>query len=581
MLTHLPQNAEDTFLDFAAWTSINELARPWLEDVAAQPSKVEGQEAALDAIVKAIDPGIATPYVQRLFVGRKIDAAGSGPWIELIGKAGTADEASLLYQSLINDASLQPATRQRVARALAEAGTRNVRPNGDLSGLGALLTYQTEPKLLIECVRLAGQWKLVQFVPKLGDFAGREKEAALRQAAIAALRAIGQQPSLAALRSLTAEARPSVVRRDALPALAILAPGEAYKAIPSVFAQIKTKQEAAAVWTNLFQIGGFSQRLAKEFPKGLSAEHLAAALQSARSLGRGGVALVKTIEPLTGATTGPRNYEAEIAAIINTIKLGADPADGEIHYRKAGCTLCHAIGGAGGHLGPDLSSIGASAPLDYIIESVLNPAAKVKEGYHAFSFKMKDGSLMTGIPARENATELFIRPGPGVEIPILKANIVSRDNIGSIMPAGLSDGILGVSKRNFYAFLGEIGKPGPFDASKGNVARLWIFDDQPPGALAKSAAPTPVYTLVNGQLTKEFNPGRLYATARLTAAAATKKPLVLTGVKAAWLDGKSIDLKDGASAAPIAAGNHSLTVEVDGNAPYFKAQCDDASFLGD
>ena len=105
--------------------------------------------------------------------------------------------------------------------------------------------------------------------------------------------------------------------------------------------------------------------------------------------------------------------------------------------------------------------------------------------------------------------------------------------------------------------------------------------DQPPGALAKSAAATPVYTLVNGQLTKEFNPGRLYATARFTAAAATKKPLVLTGVKAAWLDGKAIDLKEGAYAAAIAAGNHELTVEVDGNAPYFRAQCDDASFLGD
>ena len=581
VLAHLPKNTEDTFLDFAAWTSINELARPWLEDVAAQPSKVEGQEAALDAIVKAIDPGIATPYVQRLFVGRKIDAAGTGPWIELIGKAGTPDEASLLYQSLINDTSLQPATRQRVARALAEAGTRNVRPNGDLSGLGALLNYQTEPQLLIECVRLTGQWKLVQFVPKIGDFAGREKEAALRQTAIAALRTIGQQPSLAALRSLTAEARPSVVRRDALPALAVHAPGEAYKAIPSVFAQIKKKEEAAAVWTNLFQVGGFSQRLAKEFPKGLSAEHLAAALQSARSLGRGGVALVKTIEPLTGAKTGPRDYSAEIAGMIDTIKKGADPADGEIHYRKNGCALCHAIGGAGGKLGPDLSSIGASAPLDYIIESVLNPAAKVKEGYHGFSFKMKDGSQMVGIPARENATELFIRPGPGIELAILKANIVSRDNIGSIMPAGLADGITGVSRRNFYAFLGEIGKPGPFDASKGNVARLWVFDDQPPGALAKSAAPTLVYTLVNGQLTKEFNPGRLYATARFTAAAATKKPLVLTGVKAAWLDGKPIDLKSGASTASIPAGNHALTVEVDGNAPHFKAQCDDASFLGD
>lgn len=581
VLTHLPKNAEDTFLDFAAWTSINELARPWLEDVAAQPAKVEGQEASLDAIVKAIDPGIATPYVQRLFVGRKIDAAGAGPWIELIGKAGTAEEAGLLYQSLINDASLQPATRQRVARALAEAGTRNVRPNGDLAGLGALLTYQTEPKLLIECVRLAGQWKLVQFVPKIGDFAGREKETTLRQTAIAALRVIGQQPSLAALRSLTAEARPSAVRRDALPALAVHAPGEAYKAIPSVFAQIKTKEEAAAVWTNLFQIGGFSQRLAKDFPKGLSPEHLAGALQAARSLGRGGVALVKAIEPLTGAKAGPRDFAAEIAGMIDTIKKGADPADGEIQYRKAGCTLCHAIGGAGGKLGPDLSSLGASAPLDYVIESVLNPASKVKEGYHAFSFKMKDGSLMTGIPARETATELFIRPGPGVELPILKANIVGKENIGSIMPAGLADGLTGVSRRNFYAFLGEIGKPGPFDASKGNVARLWVFDDQPPGALAKSAAATPVYTLVNGQLPKEFNPGRLYATARFTAAAKTAKPLVLTGAKAAWLDGQAIDLKSGVYAAAIPAGNHTLTVEVDGNAPYFKAQCDDASFLGD
>ena len=581
VLANLPKDAADNFLDFAAWTSINELARPWLEDVAAQPAKVVGHEAELDAIVKAIDPGIATPYVQRLFAGRKIDAAGTGPWIELVGKAGTADEATLLFRALMDDASLQASTRHRIAFALVEAANRNVRPAGDLAALGKLLRYETERNLLITSVRLAGQWKLVQFVPQLGDFAGREKDAELRRTAVAALRTIGQQASLKALRSLTAAERPSVVRRDALPAFAVHAPGEALKAIPSVFAQIKDKQAAAAAWLALFQQAGFAQRLAKEFPQGLSVEHYAAALQSARSLGRGGVPLVKAIEPLAGAKSGPRDYSAEINGLIDTIKKGADPADGEIHYRKNGCALCHAIGGAGGKLGPDLSSLGASAPLDYIIESVLNPAAKVKEGYHGFSFKMKDGSQMVGIPARENATELFIRPGPGVELPLLKANIVSRDNIGSIMPAGLVDGLTGVPRRNLFAFLGEIGKPGPFDASKGNVARLWVFDDQPPGALAKSAAATPVYTLVNGQLPKEFNPGRLYATARLTAAAATSKPLLLTGVKAAWLDGKAIDLKSGAYAASLPAGDHTLTVEVDGKAPYFKAQCDDASFLGD
>ena len=188
---------------------------------------------------------------------------------------------------------------------------------------------------------------------------------------------------------------------------------------------------------------------------------------------------------------------------------------------------------------------------------------------------------MTGIPARETATELFIRPGPGVELPILKANIVSRENIGSIMPAGLIDGLDFVVRRNLIAFLGEIGKPGAFDASKSNVARLWVFNDQPPGALAKSAAPTPVYTLVNGQLPKEFNPGRLYASARFTTAARSSKPLILIGVKAAWLDDQAVSLKNGQSNASISAGNHVLTVEVDAASPYFKAQCDDASFLGD
>jgi putative heme-binding domain-containing protein len=582
VLANLPKNAADTFLDFAAWSSINELARPWLEEIAANPSKVNGQETQLDAVVQAIDPGVATPYIQRLFIDRKIDKDGNGPWIELIGKAGTATEATLLYQALINDASLKPSTRLRAAAALIEAArSRNVRPNGDLAGIGEFLGDKTPRDLRLAAVRLVGQWKLASLIGRIGySLGGNETDGELRFAAVEAMRMTGQQISLKILRDLTSAERPAEVRLTALPALAVHAPEEALKAIPSIFGQIKSRQQATQAWTQLFQIGSFSPRLAKNFPRGLSPDNVAAALQAARSLGRGGIALVKAIEPLTGGASAGRNYAGEIAGMINSIKLGADPADGEIHYRKAGCTLCHAIGGAGGRLGPDLSSLGASAPLDYIIESVLNPAAKVKEGYHAFSFKMKDGSVMTGIPARENATEIFIRPGPGVEIPLVKANILSRENIGSIMPAGLVDGLEFVPRRNLMAFLGEIGKPGPFDASKSNVARLWLFDDQPPGALAKSAPATPVYTLVNGQLTKEFNPGRLYATARLTTATPTSKPLLLTGVKAAWLDGKALEIKNGQSTAVISAGNHELTVEVDGTAPYFKAQCDDASFLG-
>jgi putative heme-binding domain-containing protein len=370
------------------------------------------------------------------------------------------------------------------------------------------------------------------------------------------------------------------VRRGALIGLSVHAPAEALQILPGVFAQLK-KDEAVRTWQELFTHAAFAGRLAKNFPADLSPDTYASALQAARGMGRGGKALVDALTPLTGAKAGARDYAAEVNAMVAAVKKGADPTEGEMVYRQNGCALCHAIGGAGGKLGPDLSSIGASAPLDYVIESVLNPASKVKEGYHGFAFTMKDGSVFNGIPARETATEVIIRPGPGVELPVTKANIVKRENIGSLMPAGLVDGLAYVPKRSLFAFLGEIGKPGPFDASKANVARLWVFDDQPPGALAKSAAPTPVYTLINGQLPKAFNPGRLYASARFTASAAATKPLQLTGAKAAWLDGKPLELAAGAAKATIAAGNHTLTVEVDGAAPFFKAQCDDVTFLGD
>ena len=580
ILDNLPNNPEDNFLDFAAWTSGNEVAQTWFKAIVAQPDLLNGREAKLDRLVKTADPVVSGPHIQALFKGRTIDAAGSGPWIELIGKAGGEAELTQLFGLLTKENALQPAARVRAAGALVDAAlTRNVRPTGDLAALGAL--FQSDNRdLRLAAVRLSGSWKLASSVPEIAKLAGQEKDPAARDFAFKALRDIGQQASVNALKSLAAEAQPLSVRRGALIGLSVHAPAEALKVLPAIFAQLK-KNEAVSTWQELFTNAAFAARLAKDFPKGLTTETYASALQAAKGSGRTGKALVDVLTPLTGGKAGERDYNAEVNSMVTALKRGADPVEGEIVYRKSGCALCHAIGGAGGKLGPDLSSIGASAPIDYIVESVINPASKIKEGYHGFAFTMKDGSVLTGIPARETTSDIIIRPGPGVELPVSKANLVKRENIGSLMPAGLVDGLEFVPKRSLYAFLGEIGKPGPFDTSKNNVARAWTFQDQPPGALAKSGAPATIYSLINGQLLKEFNPGRLYAEARFTASAATTKPLLLTGVKAAWIDGKPLELKDGKSTVIVAAGNHSLVVEPDLTSPYFKAQWDDVTFLGD
>ncbi len=70
-----------------------------------------------------------------------------------------------------------------------------------------------------------------------------------------------------------------------------------------------------------------------------------------------------------------KKYSAEeIAALVADVKAKGDPHRGEAIYRRAGlqCMKCHAVGGAGGKVGPDLVSVGTSAQVDYLIESLVD-----------------------------------------------------------------------------------------------------------------------------------------------------------------------------------------------------------------
>ncbi len=59
--------------------------------------------------------------------------------------------------------------------------------------------------------------------------------------------------------------------------------------------------------------------------------------------------------------------------------------------------LADALNKAGGHIGPDLGPIGASSPLDYIITSILDPSASIKEEYLTKVISTTRGQVVTGI----------------------------------------------------------------------------------------------------------------------------------------------------------------------------------------
>src|SRR5690606_6516123 len=127
----------------------------------------------------------------------------------------------------------------------------------------------------------------------------------------------------------------------------------------------------------------------------------------------------------------------EISGLATLIKSSADAAKGELIFRKPelNCMTCHAIGGAGGLLGPDLSSIGTSSPVETIIKSVIDPTFSIKEGYELQRVVKKDGNEMMGYLVSDGNSEIIIRDVTGHETAIAKSQVDKIENIpGSLMP---------------------------------------------------------------------------------------------------------------------------------------------------
>ena len=70
---------------------------------------------------------------------------------------------------------------------------------------------------------------------------------------------------------------------------------------------------------------------------------------------------------------------------------------------------CHAIGGVGGRVGPGLESIGASAPVDYLLDSILEPDKAIKENYHSLVVATIDGRILSGLKVRQDDDTLVLR----------------------------------------------------------------------------------------------------------------------------------------------------------------------------
>ncbi|MGV3774641.1 MAG: PVC-type heme-binding CxxCH protein [Verrucomicrobiales bacterium] len=598
----------DRFLDYAIWLSINDLAQPWIEAVKSGKWNAEGKEKQLEFALRSIEPAAASSVLASVLGDKPLPKDGGGPWIELIGKAGNQELMGRLLKEVLGG-QLGNGALAKSLNVLAEAArVRNVRPAGNLQAIEPLLDHQNID-VRTAAARLTGAWKLQGSTSKLIQTAGSNSAPApLRDAAFASLREIGGKEAVEGLAKMAAAGQELAVRQRAVKALAPLDLNTALPLAIEVLSETEKENEALDLWRSLLSNKGAAPALAQALPKGGLPENMArTGLRVAREGGRNEpnlvLALARSIE---GEGDSKTLNPAELQQLVAFIQKEGNPTRGEAIYRRMelGCVSCHSIGGVGPRVGPDMTSIGASAPIDYLIESVQFPNRKIKEGFHAINVETTDDQELSGILARETDDSVVILDASNRENPIPKNKIRKKTIGGSLMPAGLVDALSHQEQADLYRFLAELGKPGPFDASKGNVARLWHVTPRTLDIAQFTDAKVlqmpltdriwaPSMTFVDGRLPKSElqdavnrmknrNPNAVYAIARFDVSKAGPVTLQFENLDKAfiWIDGKEVKAGQEVK-VELAAGTHQIAVRIDSASlpEFIRVKTSDGTFL--
>lgn len=629
----------DRFIEHALAIAIDELAPIYLAELENGAYQSEEDSKQLEFLLGSLEPTLSGEFLANRFASQLIPEAG--PWIELVAKAGDAEQLQKLLNQVVQK-QFNPAASTRALKALLQAQrTRKVRP-AQVRDIATILDFpgstEADMDLRLAAIELAGTWKAQAAAETLIKTASDETdERSLSLTAIRALGEIGGPRAIETLKKLASAngGRVSRFRQEAILSLARVQPDLAVQPTLS-FLSNASEQDALRFWRNVLGNRGFGKRVASELSEPepevkLSNGAALAGLQATRDGGRNEPELQAALSGLV--ETESLKLTPELLASMTKQVANGDPARGELIYRRQelACSNCHAIGGVGGKVGPDMTSLGASAPVDYLIESLFDPNAKIKENYHSVTVVTEDDLIVTGIEIDSNDEALTLRNANDELVRIPQADILLKKDAQSLMPVGVIDRLPRQDQIDLVAFLSQLGKPGRFDASEGGVARIFeIFagthrreQDGMAGIIDGTTVEgwIPVPTRVNGDLPKEWIEEKtrqpinialvnVYARTRIEVSKPGQILLSLPTQAAVWIDG--IPVESSAAAEPkgstssredqsagsddghdrsnqstsftptLTAGQHSVLVRLDARSlpKTFRLESDDVAFVG-
>jgi putative heme-binding domain-containing protein len=175
--------------------------------------------------------------------------------------------------------------------------------------------------------------------------------------------------------------------------------------------------------------------------------------------GSGNDIVVSEVQP---EGPGRRWTVAEAAPLVENLE-NRDLEKGKAMYGAALCSSCHAIGGEGGAVGPDLTQLGTRfAPKD-ILEATLDPSAVISDQYAATVFVMGDKSSVVGRLIREDDENYYVSQNPFApdvikEVPKEQVTSIKESEVSVMMP-GLVNRLNEEELKDLMAYLVSGGNP--------------------------------------------------------------------------------------------------------------------------
>lgn len=165
-------------------------------------------------------------------------------------------------------------------------------------------------------------------------------------------------------------------------------------------------------------------------------------------------ALAQRATKLWGRTRQtPAELQERIATVAKILGAGrGDAARGKQLFTSA-CATCHKLHGEGQTIGPDLTGYERDN-LDFLLLSIIDPNAGIREEYTNFELQTRDDLLLTGYVVERSGQSVTIEDAqqgrvtvPQGRIKSLQASALSR------MPEGLLDAMSEDQVRDLFAYL--------------------------------------------------------------------------------------------------------------------------------